>query len=95
MKRRNTLKPDLDHTGERWVYDFLKGTKAGNLLTEIRDNAPLVWNISNFVSMDIAANLLLSIGASPAMAHAIEEADSFSNICKAINGALTINIGTF
>ena len=74
---------------------FLKDTKAGNLLTEIRTNVPLVWNISNFVSMDIAANLLLSIGASPAMAHAIEEANSFSNLCKAINGALTINIGTF
>ena len=45
--------------------------------------------------MDIAANLLLSIGASPAMAHAIEEAESFANLSKAINGALTINIGTF
>ena len=61
---------------------FLKDTKAGNLLTEIRTNVPLVWNISNFVSMDIAANLLLSIGASPAMAHAIEEANSFSNLSK-------------
>ena len=45
--------------------------------------------------MDIAANALLSIGASPAMAHAKEEAKDFSQICKAINGALTINIGTF
>ena len=58
---------------------FLKDTNSGNLLKEIRANSPLIWNISNFVSMDIAANILLSIGASPAMAHAIEEANSFAN----------------
>ena len=68
---------------------------ASELLTNIRDKGPLVWNFSNFVSMDIAANALLSIGASPAMAHAKEEAKDFSQICKAISGALTINIGTF
>ena len=39
---------------------------ASELLTNIRDKGPLVWNFSNFVSMDIAANALLSIGASPA-----------------------------
>ena len=75
--------------------NYLKDTNAGNLLKEIKTKSPLVWNISNFVSMDIAANVLLSIGASPAMAHAIEEAKSFANLSKAINGALTINIGTF
>ena len=68
---------------------------ASELLTNIRDKGPLVWNFSNFVSMDIAANALLSIGASPAMAHAKEESKDFIEICKAINGALTINIGTF
>ena len=75
--------------------NYLKDTNAGNLLKEIKTKSPLVWNISNFVSMDIAANMLLSIGASPVMAHAIEEAKSFANLSKAINGALTINIGTF
>ena len=68
---------------------------ASELLTNIRNKGPLVWNFSNFVSMDIAANALLSIGASPAMAHAKEESKDFIEICKAINGALTINIGTF
>ena len=75
--------------------NYLKDANAGDLLKEIKTNSPLVWNISNFVSMDIAANMLLAIGASPAMAHALEEAEDFSNICKAIKGALTINIGTF
>ncbi len=75
--------------------NYLKDTNPGKLLEEIKTKTPLVWNISNFVSMDIAANMLLALGASPAMAHALEEAEDFSNICKAINGALTINIGTF
>ena len=75
--------------------NFLSYTDPGETLTHIRKNTPLVWNISNFVSMDIAANVLLAVGASPAMAHAVEEAESFSKICKATNGALTINIGTF
>ena len=77
------------------VIKQLLNTKPGDVLNQIRKNSPLIWNISNFVSMDIAANALLAFGASPAMAHAIEEAESFSQICKAINGALTINIGTF
>ena len=61
---------------------------ASELLTNIRDKGPLVWNFSNFVSMDIAANALLSIGASPAMAHAKEESKDFIEICKAINLSL-------
>ena len=73
----------------------MNNTNAHILMSDIKSRSPLIWNISNFVSMDIAANMLLAIGASPAMAHAIEEADSFSSICSAINGAATINIGTF
>src|SRR6218665_973132 len=40
--------------------------------------------------MNIAANVMLAAGASPAMVHAPEEAGEFA----AIAGALTINIGT-
>ena len=74
---------------------FLSDTNPGDALKQIRKNSPLVWNISNFVSMDIAANALVAFGAAPAMAHAIEEAESFSQLCKTINGVLTINIVTF
>ena len=63
--------------------NYLKDTNAGNLLAEMKTKSALVWNICNFVSMDIAANVLLSIGASPAMAHAIEEARSFEKLSKA------------
>ena len=58
--------------------------KAAELLENIRKKVPLIWNFSNFVSMDIAANALLAIGASPAMAHAKEEANDFSQICKVL-----------
>jgi hydroxyethylthiazole kinase len=56
----------------------------------MRANPPLVQCITNYVAMNIAANVLLAAGASPAMVHAQEEAGEFT----AIAGALTINIGT-
>ena len=62
----------------------------GTLLVEMRAMAPLVQCITNFVAMNIAANVMLAAGASPAMVHASEEAGEFA----AIAGALTINIGT-
>ncbi|GAC1043692.1 hydroxyethylthiazole kinase [Rhizobium sp. No.120] len=65
-------------------------TTAGNLLHSMRANPPLVQCITNFVAMNIAANVMLAAGASPAMVHAEEEAGEFA----AISGALTINIGT-
>ncbi len=60
------------------------------MLRTMRTNPPLVQCITNFVAMNIAANVMLAAGASPAMVHAEEEAGEFA----AISGALTINIGT-
>jgi hydroxyethylthiazole kinase len=62
----------------------------GDALRRLRSRAPLVQNITNFVAMNPAANILLAVGASPAMVHAREEAGEFA----AIADALTINIGT-
>lgn len=62
----------------------------GALLEAMRETAPLVQNITNFVSMNVMANVLLAAGASPAMVHAREEAAEFA----ALASALTINIGT-
>jgi len=56
----------------------------------IRSQAPLIHNITNYVVMNTTANALLSLGASPVMAHAIEEVEEM----VAITGALVINIGT-
>lgn len=62
----------------------------GALLEEMRRASPLVQCITNYVAMNVAANVMLAAGASPAMVHATEEAGEFA----AIAGALTINIGT-
>jgi hydroxyethylthiazole kinase len=59
-------------------------------LQRIRAEAPLVHNITNYVVMNITANALLAIGASPVMAHAPEEVEEMTSLAK----ALVINIGT-
>ncbi|SNR69333.1 hydroxyethylthiazole kinase [Puniceibacterium sediminis] len=61
-----------------------------DLLRRLRRDAPLVQCITNYVAMNIAANVVLAVGASPAMVHAAEEIPDFTPIV----GALTINIGT-
>ena len=60
------------------------------LAARVRAGSPLVVNITNYVAMNFAANVLLAAGASPVMAHAPEEIDEM----VAIAGALTINFGT-
>ena len=60
------------------------------LLTALRAAPPLVQCITNYVAMNIAANVLLAAGASPAMVSDAEEAGEFARIA----GALTVNIGT-
>jgi hydroxyethylthiazole kinase len=57
---------------------------------KIRNEAPLVHNITNYVVMNTTANALLAIGASPVMAHSIDEVEEMVSIAK----ALVINIGT-
>ncbi|MFO7577789.1 MAG: hydroxyethylthiazole kinase [Pelovirga sp.] len=59
-------------------------------LEALRQQTPLVHNITNFVVMNNTANALLSLGASPVMAHAPEEVEEM----VAIADALVINIGT-
>jgi hydroxyethylthiazole kinase len=59
-------------------------------LLVVRQRAPLVHNITNFVVMQQTANALLAIGASPIMAHAEAELDELLELA----GALVLNIGT-
>ena len=59
-------------------------------ITSVREQAPLVQNITNYVVMNNTANALLAVGASPIMAHAHPEMQSMQAICQ----ALVINIGT-
>lgn len=56
----------------------------------VREKAPLVHSITNYVVMNSTANALLAIGASPVMAHAIEEVEDM----VAVALSLVINMGT-
>jgi hydroxyethylthiazole kinase len=59
-------------------------------LQRIRAESPLILNITNYVVMNTTANALLATGASPVMAHAIEEMVEMTAHAK----VLVINIGT-
>jgi len=59
-------------------------------IEKIRETSPLIHNITNYVVMNSTANALLAMGASPVMAHAVEEVEEMTGIAR----ALVINIGT-
>ncbi|HCW53291.1 MAG TPA: hydroxyethylthiazole kinase [Clostridium sp.] len=60
------------------------------LLKKLKEKKPLVHNITNYVTVNDCANILLAIGASPIMADDIREAADITSI----SSALVINIGT-
>lgn len=64
--------------------------KIYNLVTQIKQRKPLVLNITNAVTMDFIANGLLSLGASPMMSQAAEEAENLLMLADVV----VINIGT-
>lgn len=59
-------------------------------LAQLRRRRPLTHCITNFVAMDLTANALLAIGASPAMVLAREEVEEFAELA----GSLVVNVGT-
>ena len=59
-------------------------------LENVRTKAPLVHNITNYVTVNDVANILLACGGSPIMADDQEEVEEITSIC----GGLNINIGT-
>jgi hydroxyethylthiazole kinase len=63
---------------------------VAELHAQLREARPLVHNITNYVVMPLSANVLLALGASPAMVHAVEEVEDFVSI----SSALVVNIGT-
>lgn len=59
-------------------------------LDRVRQKSPLIHNITNYVVMNNTANALLSVGASPVMAHSTDEVAEMAGIAS----SLVINIGT-
>jgi len=72
------------------MIDTIRAADVGAALEALRARRPLVHNITNYVAMTVSANVLLALGASPAMVHALEEVEDF----VAISDALVVNIGT-
>lgn len=68
----------------------IDAARAAALLERVRQEAPLVHNITNYVVMNTTANALLAAGASPAMVHAVEEVEEFVALAR----ALVVNVGT-
>lgn len=59
-------------------------------LENVRKFSPLIHNITNYVTVNDCANILLACGASPIMADDINEVEEITSICNGLN----INIGT-
>ena len=62
----------------------------GICLDNVRKTVPLVHNITNYVTVNDVANILLACGGSPIMSDEPEDVEDITSIC----GGLNINIGT-
>ncbi|MEH7386824.1 hydroxyethylthiazole kinase [Bacillus sp. JJ1521] len=60
------------------------------IIANVREKTPLVHNITNYVTVNDVANMVLACGGSPIMADDPKEVEEITSICS----ALVINIGT-
>ena len=60
------------------------------MLENVRTKSPLVHNITNYVTVNDVANVLLAAGGSPIMSDDADDVEDITSIC----GGLNINIGT-
>ena len=60
------------------------------MLENMRAKSPLVHNITNYVTVNDVANVLLAAGGSPIMSDDADDVEDITSIC----GGLNINIGT-
>ena len=56
----------------------------------LRTRAPLIHNITNYVTVNDCANMVLACGASPIMADDAAEVEEVTALCAGLN----LNIGT-
>ncbi len=72
------------------MTDHLSSSDIWADINAVRERGPLVHSITNFVVMNLNANVLLAAGASPVMAHAHDEVQGMAGIAQ----SLVLNIGT-
>jgi len=61
-----------------------------SIFANVRDKKPLVHNITNYVTVNDCANIVLACGASPIMADDAAEVEDITSLCAGLN----LNIGT-
>ena len=71
-------------------FFFGRPKMLGKYFDNVRKNVPLVHNITNYVTVNDVANVLLACGGSPIMSDEPEDVEDITTIC----GGLNINIGT-
>ena len=60
------------------------------ILSNVHEKCPLIHNITNYVTVNDVANIILACGASPIMSDEEDEVEDITSICNGLN----INIGT-
>ena len=60
------------------------------ILSNVREKSPLIHNITNYVTVNDVANIILACGGSPIMSDDEGEVEEITSICNGLN----INIGT-
>ena len=64
--------------------------RAEEVLAKLGEDRPLVHHITNYVTVNLVANVTLCTGALPVMAHAYEEVEEMASLAS----ALVLTIGT-
>lgn len=62
----------------------------GTMLENVKKETPLVHNITNYVTVNDCANILIACGGAPIMSDEIKDVREITAVCTALN----INIGT-
>ena len=73
-----------------WNIQMKGGNTMREYLENVRNTVPLVHNITNYVTVNDVANVLLACGGSPIMSDEAEDVEDITSVC----GGLNINIGT-
>jgi len=71
-------------------FETITAESIADDLDAVRSASPLIHNITNYVVMNLTANALLAIGASPVMADSSKEVEEIT----AHSDALVLNMGT-
>ena len=92
----STLKPDLDNAnvGNEFCKAFpkvgalilLEGNMLGEIITQNRRRRPLIHCITNYVSANDCANILLACGGSAIMADDPDEVAEVTAMCGTLQG---------